>query len=725
MAPAYEDLSKEELLRTLRLLQSEPRLRVGGPETERLIHDLQVHQIELEMQNRELREAQQRLEDSRSRYADLYDFAPVGYCTLNQNSKILEANLTAATLFGMERASLLGSMLISLVPPQQRTHLLAHLRTCFRQRTRAMDDLRLSSKASGPLVLQLVSMPVLGPEGEVFACKTAMTDISLIKRSEQRFRLLATISEVLTASFDYLPNLAQVVRLAVPDLADICLLDVLEENRQIHRVEVAFADSEKRRLAEAIKRHAPSYEGSTPQAQVLRSGQPILLSDSTPEALSGASAEGLIAVFNARSLMFVPLASAGRMLGVFTFAMSDSGRRYLPNDLAFVQDLASRAAMAIDNARLYEEAQKAIRARQDILSIVCHDLRNPLSTITLGTSALIDSSPQPDRRQARRQLEVMRRGARQMERMITDLLDVSSIEAGRLSIDLGEHSLNKLINDAFEMLLPLAREKKLLLRLQVPSREASVMCDRERVLQVFGNLGGNAIKFTPEGASITIGAQVHDRVARFAVEDNGPGISEQVLRNLFHRYWQARETAKQGRGLGLFISKGIVEAQGGRIWVQSHPTQGSSFFFTLPLAKQRGRQTTRPEPARPLLASVDLASGMIVVVDDDPDVREMLTYALTERGYQVVAMAGGEEALAYLKNSPSPRLILLDLVMPDMDGWKFLAERNRDPALSRVPVIVLSAQPDVAERVAACNALYVKKPVVPENLVQTMEHVAH
>ncbi len=725
MAPAYEDLSKEELLRMLRLLQSEPRLRAWGPETERLIHDLQVHQIELEMQNRELREAQQRLEDSRSRYADLYDFAPVGYCTLDQNSTILEANLTAATLFGTERASLVGSMLISRVPPQERTNLLAHLRTCFRQRTRATGDLRLSSKASGPLVLQLVSMPVLGPEREVFACKTAMTDISLIKQSEQRFRLLATISEVLTASFDYLPNLAQVARLAVPDLADICLLDVLEENRQIRRVEVAFADSEKGHLAEAIKRHAPSYEGSTPQAQVLRSGQPILLSDSTPEALSGASAEGLIAVFNARSLIFVPLASGGRTLGVFTLAMSNSGRRYLPADLAFAQDVASRAAMAIDNARLYEEAQKAIHARQDILSIVCHDLRNPLSTITLGTSTLIDSSPQPDRRQARRQLEVMRRGARQMERMITDLLDVSSIESGRLSIDLGEHSLNKLINDAFEMLLPLAREKKLLLRLQVPSREASVMCDRERVLQVFGNLGGNAIKFTPEGASITIGAQVHGRVARFAVEDTGPGISEQVLRNLFHRYWQARETAKQGRGLGLFISKGIVEAQGGRIWVQSHPTQGSSFFFTLPLAKQRERQTTRPEPARPLLASVDLPSGVIVVVDDDPDVREMLTYALSERGYQVVAMAGGAEALAYLKSSPPPRLILLDLVMPDMDGWTFLAERNRDPALLRVPVIVLSAQSDVAERVAANNALYLKKPVVPENLVRTMEHVPH
>src|SRR5260370_40703803 len=136
---------------------------------------------------------------------------------------------------------------------------------------------------------------------------------------------------------------------------------------------------------------------------------------------------------------------------------------------------------------------------------------------------------------------------------------------------LGENSLNKLINEAFENLLPLAREKKLLLRLQVPSRDAWVICDRERVLQVFGNLGGNAIKFTPEGASITIGAQVHGRVARFAVEDTGPGISDQVLRNLFHRYWQARENAKQGPGLGLFISKGLDEAQGGGILVPNHP----------------------------------------------------------------------------------------------------------------------------------------------------------
>src|SRR5262249_51811107 len=274
--------------------------------------------------------------------------------------------------------------------------------------------------------------------------------------------------------------------------------------------------------------------------------------------------------------------------------------------------------------------------------------------------------------------------------------DISSIEAGHLALELGEYGLKKLVGDAFEMLSPFAREKRLEMR-GGGATDALGGCGRGRALQGFGNLRGNAVEVAPEGGSITLRGDTLSGMARFEVEDTGPGIAPAVMRNLFDRYWQAKETAKKGRGLGLFICKGLIEAQGGKIWAESL-SRGAAFFFTLPLAPPVSED--RPSPLRELRVPAASTGRLVLVVDDDPDVREMVTVALRERGYEVIAVGSGTKALAYLEQGTQPRLILLDLLMADMDGWTFLAQRNRDPLLSRVPVIVLSAQPDVAKRVA-------------------------
>jgi PAS domain S-box-containing protein len=589
MPPTYEEMSKAELIGALRALQADPRLQTPSSGSEQLLHDLQVHQIELEMQNRELREAQQLLEESRSRYADLYDFAPVVYFTLAQDGRIQEANLTAAALFRMERGALVGSPLTALVSVENQQALRAHLRRCFTERIRVTTELTFSVKGSGPLVAQMMSTPVLGPDERVTGCKTTLTDISALKRSEEKLRLLARASAVLASSFDHAATLAEVVRLTVPLFADICFVDIVEESEQLRRVEVAFADAKKQKVADAVRHLAPSPGGQSPQAQVLQSGEPILLAECTAARLRLAIADGLehetlVQACGAGSLMFVPLMARGRTLGVATFVMAESDRRYSSADLDLALDLASRAAMAMDNAHLYQEAQKAIRAREDILSVVSHDLKNPLVAIMLGAAVLLRSPADMDAGMRQKSLEVINRSAEQMDRLIKDLLDMSSIEAGRLSIEPSEHDLDSLLDDAFGALQPLAMGKGLDLERAALAGPCRILCDRERVLQVFSNLVGNAIKFTPAGGSITIGAEIYEQNAMVYIRDTGPGIPEELWPSVFDRHWQAKETARKGLGLGLHIAKGIVQAHGGTIWVRSHPGAGTTFCFTLPLA---------------------------------------------------------------------------------------------------------------------------------------------
>ena len=245
-----------------------------------------------------------------------------------------------------------------------------------------------------------------------------------------------------------------------------------------------------------------------------------------------------------------------------------------------------QAARAIDNARLYQQAQRAIAARQDVLSFVSHDLRNPLMGILLTTETLLRAPRGKERRKGWSQIERVRRAAEQMRHMINDLLDVASIDAGRLTIGAADHEIDCLFDDSLSILGPLAAAKGVALGYERPTSVLAARCDRDRVLQVLSNVIGNAIKFTPQGGSVTVSARPSDGKVLLAVRDTGPGISPSVRPHIFERFWQADETAHHGRGLGLFIAKGLVEAQGGAIWVDSPATGGATFSFTLPLAHQ-------------------------------------------------------------------------------------------------------------------------------------------
>lgn len=388
---------------------------------------------------------------------------------------------------------------------------------------------------------------------------------------EERLRLLATTSQVLASSFDLAEPLREVARLSVIWFADLAFIDLLDDKGDFQRAATAFTDADQERTAAV----AVGMHDFALGRRVTSSGRPLLIGKPTPGAFGPGDP--------AKSLLLVPLMSAKGAVGVLTLVSTHAARRFSSADLATARDLAARIGTAVERAQLYSEAREAVRARQDILAFVSHDLKNSLMSLFLNVEMLLRRSPRDERRRGWKQLDRIRRGIHQMRRMIEDLLDVGSIESGRLAIDSREHEIGDLFEDAVELSAPLTHDKQIEIKIEVPPPPFKVRCDRDRMMQVFSNLIGNAVKFVPEGGSIVLSATASGANALVSVRDTGPGIPATRLPHLFQRYWQADETARKGRGLGLFITKGIVEAQGGVIWAESQVGAGSTFFITLPL----------------------------------------------------------------------------------------------------------------------------------------------
>jgi len=410
------------------------------------------------------------------------------------------------------------------------------------------------------------------------------------ENSQKRASLLAEASRVLSASFDYQTTLAALVRLAVPALADYCALDIVEAEDSFERIGEAHVDPTKSKLLREVAKFPKSaLTARHPLMRVMATGAPVLEADITPAFIRASFAEAeqrrVVEALAPRSLICVPLVTSGKPLGALTLVTSGSGRRYEIADLSLAADLARRAAIVVEHARLFHEAEQATRARDDVLAVVAHDLRNPLNTVTMAAGMMLETMP-VERVQERRQVEIVRRAADRMDRMIQDLLDVKRMESGRLTTDLKPEDPGVLINDTIDMLRPLAASSTIRLETDIEQNLPLVLADAARVQQVLSNLVGNAVKFTPRDGRITVCAERLDAEVRFAVIDTGPGIPAEQLPHIFGRFWQAKTSDRRGIGLGLAIAKGIVEGHNGRIWVESHVGLGSTFYFTLPAATQ-------------------------------------------------------------------------------------------------------------------------------------------
>jgi PAS domain S-box-containing protein len=438
----------------------------------------------------------------------------------------------------------------------------------------------------GLRLLHTKKVPILDQAGRPTYLLGISEDITERKRTEKERQLLVDASVMLSASLDYESTLATVAQFVVENVADWCAIDVMEDAR-LRRLKVASADPSKAALCRVLEDMPPNRELPHLMRSIIESKRPEVVDRASladieslaqgPEHLQALLATGI------KSFVVVPLLAAGQSFGAIFLGSSTSSHVYGNGDLQFAEALADRAAMAIVNARLYRASVQASQLRDQVLGIVAHDLRNPLSTILLQTAALKRHGPEPERRSQRAE-DAIHNAAARMNRLIQDLLDVALMESGQMTIARARLSARELIVGAVEMLRPLASSCGLELRVDVENDVPDVLGDRDRLLQVLENLIGNAIKFTRPGGSIVARASLGDRGVLFSVTDTGGGIEAEHLPLVFDRFWQATRTARLGAGLGLPIAKGIVEAHGGRIGVESTQGRGTTVWFTIPQA---------------------------------------------------------------------------------------------------------------------------------------------
>jgi PAS domain S-box-containing protein len=519
----------------------------------------------------------------------------------SQSLRFIRVNRTAEDLLGWANQTLIGKTDYDFWPKEQAEFFIEKDReTLSHGSVVDIPEEPIQTRHQGVRILHTKKVPILDTAGNPLYLLGISEDITERKRIEVEQRFLAEVSVALSTSLEYEQTAANLARLVVQSVADWCAVDVMDEEGRLSRLKVASADPEQAALCAVLEQMPPNRDLPHLMRSVSESKRPIVVEQVTsryieslaqgPAHLQALRAAGLT------SFLAVPLLVRGQPLGALFLGSSTPSRVFRQGDLRWAEALADRAATAIENARLYRSSVHATQLRDQVLGVVAHDLRNPLSAILLQTSALKRHGPEPERR-SQEPVEAIHRTTKRMNRLIQDLLDVARMEAGQLTIERARLPAGGLITDAVDMQRSLASSSSLELRVEVDPDVAEVWGDRNRLLQVFENLIGNAIKFTRAGGRITAGTTSRDDEVVFWVADTGGGIPSENLPHVFDRFWQATRTGRRGAGLGLPIAKGIVEAHGGRIWVESTAGSGSTFFFTIPrvsAAQDRLSDSRRP-----------------------------------------------------------------------------------------------------------------------------------
>jgi len=507
--------------------------------------------------------------------------------------RLVRVNRAGEDLLGWPRELLVGKNDFDLWPRAQAEFFVRKDRETLNIGRVDIEQEPIQTRHHGVRVLSTKKVPILDPSGKPLYLLGISEDITERRRIEQQRRLLAEVSVALSASLDYEQTLATVTDLAVRSVADWCAVDVLEEHGHMRRLKVASADPANAALCAVLEQLPVNRDLPHLARSVLEGGRSFVVEHVTPQFLAsvsqGADHRRALRATGVRSVIGVPLLIRGESLGVLLFGSSNPDCAYGQDDLRWAEPLADRSAVAIENARLYRASVEATQRRDQVLGVVAHDLRNPLSTILLQTSALERARPEFERR-SRKPIEVIHRAATRMNQLIQDLLDVSLIEMGRLPIQRAQLSGRDLVIEAVEAQKMLAASSSIELRLDVAKDIGEVWGEHDRLVQVFENLIGNAIKFTTAGGWITVGAASNDQEVVFWVADSGSGIEPSNVPHVFDRFWQSRKGDRRGAGLGLPIAKGIVEAHGGHIWVESTLGRGSTFFFSIPRARPTADQ---------------------------------------------------------------------------------------------------------------------------------------
>jgi PAS domain S-box-containing protein len=680
--------------------------------------------------------------ESEERYRNLFEYANDIVYTQDLEGNFTSLNRAGEIITGYTREEVMGMNMAVLLSPED-------LELARQRIARKLEDgiptryeLTILSKHGHTVMLE-VNTRLIYREGKPVGVMGIARDITERKRAENAQRFLAEASNVLASSLDYETTLASVARMAVPNIADWCAIDVLEDDGAVKRLAVAHVDPSKVEWAHDLhRRYPPDMNAAAGVPNVLRTGKSEIYPDVTDAMLVAAAVDDehlrIMREIGFTSVMIVPLVAHGRTLGVMTFISAESGRHYGLDDLAFAENLAGRAALAIDNARLYRAARQANNLKDEFLATLSHELRTPLTSI-LGWAHLLRAG-QLDQENIATGIDTIGRNARAQAQLIDDLLDVSRIITGKLRLDIRQVDPGALIEATIEAVRPAADAKSVHIQKVLDSRRVAVAGDAARLQQVIWNLLSNAIKFTPKDGRAQVRLSHQGSNIEIVVSDTGVGISPEFLPHVFDRFRQADQTTTRqygGLGLGLAIVRHIVELHGGTVEAESRGQgQGSTFTVRLPVVaayrKESGAEETVAPVPRDILSlecPENLEGFRVLVVDDEADARELLKVALSQCGAEVIAVGSAQEAFDALK-AMKPHLLVSDIGMPDEDGYELIRKVRALPAAQggRVPAVALTAYARAEDRLHALRSgyqMHVAKPVELTELIAVVGSLVH
>jgi signal transduction histidine kinase len=541
--------------------------------------------------------------------------------------------------------------------------------------------------------------------------------LARLEAERAALHFLAEAGDVLGSSLDYPTTLAGVASLVVPRLADWCAVYILEEDGSVRQLAAAHADPAKAALVEELRRRYPP-DPNTPHGipQVLRSGRPEFIPEITEQHLQDIAVDAghleLLRRLGPRSYLAVPLVARGRTLGAQTFVLSESARRYGPDDLELAQELARRAALAVDNARLFHETREAARHKDAFLAQLGHELRNPLAPLHNALQILrLRRAGDPV---VAEMAALMERQVGSLVRLVDDLLDVARISRGQIELRRQPLDLAAAVGRAVETVRPMVDERRHRLELVLPAEPLWLEADPLRLGQVLVNLLANAVKYTPPGGQLRVQAAREGEEAVLHVRDNGIGISRDNLGRIFDLFAQGERVPghdREGLGIGLHLVRRLVELHGGRVAAASDgPGNGSEFTVRLPL-----RPAAAAEAAPPAAPAAPHRPLRVLIVDDNRDSAQSCATLLRLRGGHEVRVAHDGRAALAVAGEFRPEVVLLDIGLPGgVDGYEVCRRLRQLDGFAGVPIAAVTGygqENDRRQAQAAGFTMHLIKPV--------------
>ena len=609
-------------------------------------------------------------------------------------------------------------------------------------------------------VIRINAAPIRDTQDNIIAGIVVFDDITQRARTNASQRFLAEAGAILVSALDEGQMFQALASLCVPRIADWCVIALAESDGTLHSSSIAFSNASQSDLAERLKdllEHDPRLPWDVVDAIGTKGAALYTTSvfESLRERQTSDQYTPLLREMGVQSAIVAPLAARGRVLGAMFWLSAGSNRPFDESDVTLTEEVARRAALAADNARLLQEAQiardaaqkardeaqAANRAKDEFLAVVSHELRTPLTPI-LGWLELLRSPGANDELRAQA-YNVIERNANAQAQLVNDILDVSRITTGKLRLELRDVALDELVARSVESLRTIWSEKNLRVELDLQS-DLHARADAGRLGQIVWNLLQNAIKFTPSGGSIWVSLHrvegsaqnassanatssgSHAPLARLEVRDSGAGISAELVPRVFDRFQQGDSSSTRkagGLGLGLAIVKHIAELHGGRVDVASAGRgQGATFGVELLLSSETPSVVGLEADglSAESMAGKRLKGARVLAVDDEPDTREMLACLLEDAGASVRVAASGRAALDIAAQF-APDALVCDIGMPDMDGLELRRE-----LLARgqtMPAVALTAYASPSDETRAHEAgfeRYLAKPVGARELVEVV-----